>query len=62
MDIAFDAMTPRGHPVPYSGIYRCEGCGHMISSAKGQVPPLQGHAEHTPEQGEVRWRLVVGHN
>jgi hypothetical protein len=59
---AFDAITPVGKPAPFSGIYRCEGCGHMISSTKGNTLPPQNHPQHSPSQGAIRWRLIVGHN
>ena len=59
---AFDTITQVSHPAPHSGIYRCEGCGHMISSTKGNPLPPQNHPQHSPAQGKIRWRLIVGHD
>lgn len=59
---AFDQITPVGHAAPFSGIYRCEGCGHMITSTKGNTLPPQNHPQHSPVQGAIRWRLIVGHD
>ena len=58
---AFDTITPVGHTAPYSGIYRCEGCGHEIVSTYGHVLPPQNHPQHSPLQGQIRWRLIVSH-
>jgi hypothetical protein len=59
---AFDTITPVSKPAPFSGIYRCEGCGHMISSTKGNTLPPQNHPQHSVAQGAIRWRLIVGHD
>ena len=59
---AFDTLTAVGKTAPYSGIYRCEGCGHMVSSTKGNHMPPQNHPQHSVLQGAVRWRLIVGHD
>ncbi|CAM3169517.1 hypothetical protein SPAN111604_07995 [Sphingomonas antarctica] len=59
---AFDTITPVGHSAPYSGIYRCKGCGHMISSTKGHTLPPQNHPQHSTAQGQIRWQLIVGHD
>jgi hypothetical protein len=56
---AFDSLTKPGATVPYSGIYRCEGCGHEIVSTYGHVMPPQNHHQHTSAQGTIRWRLIV---
>ena len=61
-DQAFDTITPVAKPAPHSGIYRCVGCGHMISSTKGNTLPPQNHPQHTVAQGAIRWQLIVGHN
>lgn len=58
---AFDTITPVGHAAPYSGIYRCEGCGHEIVSTHGNTLPPQNHPQHSPLQGAIRWRLIVSH-
>jgi len=56
---AFDAVNSASTPTPYSGIYRCEGCGKNIVSTEGHHLPPQNHHQHTPAQGTIRWRLVV---
>ncbi len=61
-DSAFDTITPVGHTAPYSGIYRCVGCGHMVVSTGGHTLPPQNHPQHTPLQGSIRWQLVVSHS
>jgi len=58
---AFDQIHTAGSLTPYSGIYRCEGCGHEVSSTAGHHLPPQNHHQHTYAQGYVRWRLVVTH-
>lgn len=56
---AFDAITHPGSPTPYSGIYRCEGCGENIVSTYTHVMPPQNHHQHTAGQGAIRWRLLI---
>lgn len=56
---SFDSIQAPGTTTPYSGIYRCEGCGHEIASNAGNPLPPQNHHQHTPSQGTIRWRLVV---
>lgn len=58
---AFDTLTNPGATVPYSGIYRCEGCGHEMVSVHNHVMPPQNHHQHTSGQGAIRWRLIVSH-
>lgn len=58
---AFDTITQVGHAAPYSGIYRCEGCGHEIVSTQGHTLPPQNHPQHSASQGAIRWRLIVSH-
>jgi len=55
----FDKVHQPGTPTPYSGIYRCEGCGRNDVSEQGKSLPPQNHHQHTPQQGAIRWRLVV---
>lgn len=59
---AFDTLTGPGQSTPYSGIYRCEGCGHEVSANVGNPMPPQNHHQHTQTQGSIRWRLVAGTN
>ena len=56
---AFDAIHNPGVATPFSGIYRCEGCGDEIASNKGNPLPPQNHHQHGPAQGQIKWRLVV---
>ena len=56
---AFDQLHEPGTPTPYSGIYRCEGCGHEVTSVHSHPLPPQNHHQHTYGQGAIRWRLVV---
>ncbi len=56
---AFDAIHKPGTSTPYSGIYRCEGCGDEIASNQGNSFPPQNHHQHQQSQGTIRWRLAV---
>lgn len=56
---AFDSFTGPGIATPYSGIYRCEGCGKEIAANQGQPMPPQNHHQHSTAQGTIRWRLIV---
>lgn len=56
---AFDQILHPGTTTPYSGIYRCEGCGTNEVSTQGHPLPPQNHHQHSPGQGSIRWRLVV---
>jgi hypothetical protein len=58
---AFDTLHMPGALAPYSGIYRCEGCGHEIAEVRMRPLPPQNHHQHIPGQGPIRWRLVVTH-
>ena len=56
---AFDSFHRPGTPTPYSGIYRCEGCGlNEVSTYSHPLPP-QNHHQHTISQGAISWRLIV---
>lgn len=56
---AFDHVLTPGFRTPFSGIYRCEGCGFEIASARGQPLPADDHRGHVTSQGAIRWRLVA---
>lgn len=56
---AFDAIHSPGGQTPLSGIYKCEGCGHEITSVEGHPFPPQNHHQHNHFQGYIRWRLIV---
>lgn len=58
-DSAFDATHNPGNKAPYSGIYRCQGCGREVASNEGEPLPPQNHHQHPAPQGAVRWKLVV---
>ena len=55
----FDEEHTPGTAAPFSGIYRCSGCGREVASNKGQPLPPQNHHQHTQAQGKIRWRLIV---
>ena len=57
---AFDLLHEPASTTPYSGIYRCEVCGHEVVSTKGHPLPPQNHHQH-PNRQPIRWRLVVTH-
>jgi hypothetical protein len=48
--------------VPVSGIYRCIGCKREVTSNTGDPFPPQNHHQHTPEQGEIKWKLNIRTN
>jgi hypothetical protein len=54
----FDKLHHAGQLAPWSGIYRCQVCGHECVSTQGHHLPPQDH--HTHAQGQpIQWRLVV---
>jgi len=59
---AFDAIHEAGAQTPFSGIYRCEGCGKCVTSVHPHPLPPQNHHQHTAQQGRIRWRMVVSHD
>jgi len=58
-DPMFDSISSPGVPTPHSGIYRCEGCGSEVAANQGNPLPPQNNHQHAPDQGTIRWRLVV---
>jgi hypothetical protein len=56
----FDDLYEPGQAAPYSGIYRCEVCGHEDACIAGQSLPARDHHQHASNQGRIQWRLVVG--
>lgn len=60
-DAAFDTLHQPGAAPPYSGIYRCEGCGREITHIGNTSLPPQNHHQHNPQHGPIRWRLIVAH-
>ena len=55
----FDELSTPGSETPHSGIYRCEGCGHEITSVCGHTLPPQNHHQHLSNQGSIRWRFIA---
>jgi hypothetical protein len=55
----FDKFYPPSARTPWSGIYRCEGCGREAISTYTHPLPPQNHHQHLPGQGAIRWRLIV---
>ena len=58
-DPLFDQPSLPGEPVQHSGIYRCRGCGREIAANEEDPFPPQNHHQHTLEQGDILWQLVV---
>jgi len=56
---AFDVDHQPGQKPPYSGIYRCMGCGREIVAEQSGLFPPQNHHEHSLVQRGIRWRLIV---
>ena len=59
LDAAFDAVHSPGATTPHSGIYRCTACGDEIASNAGNPLPPQNHRQHNPNQGQIRWQMLV---
>lgn len=58
----FDKTYKPGATPPYSGIYRCQGCGvEIVAEQERTFPPTRACEEHHPESklGHVLWRLSV---
>jgi hypothetical protein len=58
-EATFDAVFKPGTKTPYSGIYRCLGCGREVVSEQEKPLPSQNHHQHTIAQGSIRWRMIV---
>jgi hypothetical protein len=56
---AFDAVYSPGTVPPFSGIYRCDGCGREVVAEQARQLPPQNHHQHAMAQGAVRWRLIL---
>jgi hypothetical protein len=56
---AFSTIQTPGSATPHSGIYRCEGSGHEITSVENHVLPPQNHHQHSAGQGAIRSRLIA---
>jgi hypothetical protein len=55
----FDKILNPGQSTPHSGIYRCEGCADEVASNAGNPLPPQNHHQHPPNQGNIRWKMIV---
>lgn len=55
----FDAVHSPGQTTPFSGVYRCEGCGLSITSVHLHPLPPQNHHQHNNTVVPIRWKLVV---
>jgi hypothetical protein len=56
----FDKTYKAGDTAPWSGIYRCDVCGHDCVSTAGNTLPPQGFAHtHQNLAQPITWRLVV---
>lgn len=55
---AFDKLHKPGSQTPNSGIYRCEVCGHVVTSVVPHPLPPQNHHQH-PSSEPIQWRLIV---
>jgi hypothetical protein len=58
---AFDVLHSPGATTPFSGIYRCEGCGHEVVSTVGHPLPPQDHHQHASYR-PIQWQLIVAHS
>ena len=58
---AFDQVWEAAAQTQYSGVFRCEGCGRWVTSVYPHPLPPQNHHQHLPQQGRIRWRLIVSH-
>lgn len=55
----WNSAKAAGSASPASGIYRCTGCGHEITSNEGsKLPVLNCHKQSDPAIA-VSWQLVV---
>lgn len=57
----FDRIHAPSIAAPWSGIYQCVGCQREATCVQSYQLPPQNHHQHTPQQGQIRWRLLVAH-
>lgn len=55
----FDAVHAPGAHTPFSGVYRCLGCGRTVVGETRRHLPPQNHHQHTAQQGTIRWQMLV---
>jgi hypothetical protein len=58
---AFDLLNSPGTLTPYSGVYRCYGCGLEIAEVRGRPLPPQNHHQHVNQAVPIQWQLIVTH-
>ena len=59
-DAAFDQLFSPGAQTPFSGIFRCQGCGREIVSEFPKPLPPQNHHQHQYAQGPiVDWSPIL---
>ena len=58
----YDLVHAAGEQVPFTGIYRCQGCGNSIAALAGNRFPPPNHHDHNALQPRMRWQLVVKSN
>ena len=56
---AFDVIHKPGAPTPFSGIYRCVGCGREDVSVCNRPLPPENHHQHAAAQGRIRWKMQM---
>lgn len=54
----FDILHGARASTPFSGIYRCDGCGYETVSTENHPLPFLHHRLH-PQNTPIQWRLVV---
>ena len=58
--VEFNKDYDPGAKAPYPGIYRCMGCNTEVAISSGHTLPPQSHHTHAaPQQGTIRWRLII---
>src|SRR5262245_18763202 len=55
----YDSAHEAGAAAPFSGIYHCAACGSSVTAAYALPLPAHDHHQYSPQQGRIRWRLVV---
>lgn len=60
--VEYDLVHSPGDRVPYTGVYRCQGCGNSRAAFKEERFPPKNHHDHNALQSKMRWQLVVKTN
>lgn len=55
----FETIFEPTQSTPWSGIFRCEGCGKEIVHVSEKPLPGWDDHKHSFQQGWIRWRLIV---